>query len=123
MSFSSAEQHILLKLAEAALPEGRLLPAAGAHTVKKTLEGFEPLPKAVATGYRGLLWTLELSTLLRKQKRFSTLTLGERLEALETFESGDAQRVFLRGLLLPLKLAHFDDPRLWQALGCRWSVE
>ncbi|MFT3839828.1 MAG: GMC family oxidoreductase [Myxococcaceae bacterium] len=123
MGFSSAEQHIMTRLAEAVLPEGKLLPAASAQTVKKAIDGFDALPPGVGSGYRGMLWTLELSTLPRKRARFSTLTLGERLEALETFEAGDAQRVFLRGLLLPLKLAHFEDPALWKALGCRWSVE
>ena len=123
MSWSSAEKEVLLKLAEAALPVGRLLPGAGPHTVQRVIDGFDTLPPAVARGYRGLLWTLELSTLPRKRARFSSLTLGERLTALGSFESGDAQRVFLRGLLLPLKLAHFEDPAMWQALGCRWSVE
>ncbi len=123
MAFSTAEQKVLLKLAEAALPEGRLLPGADASTLARLEKGLAELPEAVGRGYRGMLWSLELSTLPRRRARFSSLPLGERLKALESFEAGDAQRLFLRGLLLPLKLAHFDDPRVWQAVGCRWSVE
>ena len=47
MPLSSAQRQVLSKLAEAALPEGRLLPGADEQTVRRVEEGFARVPEAV----------------------------------------------------------------------------
>ena len=120
---NTLDRKVLLRLAQAALPEGRLLPGADAGTIARLEDALGQLPEAVVRGYQTMLLGLEMSTVVTRRSRFSSLPLGKRLEVLETMQSSEAQRLMLRGLLMPLKLAHFDDPRLWKALGCRFAVD
>ncbi len=113
------EAAILRALAEAALPPGQILPGAGEATVQRTFGSLEP---AMARAYRGMLWTLETQTVVRHGARFSTLPLGRRVQVLEALERSASLRLFLHGLLIPLKLAYFDDPAIYAALGCQYAL-
>lgn len=115
--------HTLRVLAETTLPPGRVLPGATAHTVTRAKAFLAELPPAVAAGYERLLLTLDAQSLLSHRARFADLPLGKRLEVLGRLERGELTRLALRGLLSPLKLAHFDDPSVYAALGCRYAVE
>ncbi|HEX4622169.1 MAG TPA: hypothetical protein VH208_11430, partial [Myxococcaceae bacterium] len=123
MSLFEGEDAILRALAEAAIPPGQILPGAGSTTVARLKDALEAMPAAVSWAYRGMLWTLETQTAARTGTRFSALPLGGRLKAMERLEQAEATRLLLRGLLLPLKLAHFDDPSVYAALGCRFAVD
>ncbi len=121
MSLSVAEQRTLEALSSAVLPAGRLLPGAGAETTRRALAMLAALPEGVQAGYRALLVALELSALARGA-RFSALPLGARVAWLESWEGTEASRLGLRGLLSLIKLAYFEDPAVYAALGCRYSV-
>lgn len=110
-------------LAETALPPGRLLPGATPHTVVRAKAFLAELPPAVSAGYDRLLLTLDARSLLAHRARFADLPLGKRLDVLARLEQGEVTRLALRGLLSPLKLAHFDDPAVYAALGCRYAVD
>ena len=97
--FTSAERRVLLSLASAALPPGRLLAGAGEETIDRLGEQLRAMPSAVAAGARAGLWSLELGAVATSGARFSSLPLGRRLAALETFERAEASRLMLRGRL------------------------
>lgn len=118
-----SERSQLELLATTALPAGRLLPGAGAHTVRRLEAFLGELPPSFLAGYRKLILTLDAQALLQTRTRFSKLPFGRRVEVLDTLENGEATRLLLRGLLAPLKLAHFDDPSVYAALGCRYGVD
>jgi hypothetical protein len=123
MPLSEAENAILRALAEAAIPPGQILPGAGPTTLARLADALDGMAPAASWAYRWMLWTLETQTAARMGTRFSALPLGGRLRAMERLERAEATRLLLRGLLLPLKLAHFDDPGVYAALGCRFSVD
>ena len=120
---TASERSRLELLASTALPAGRVLPGAGASTIARLEAFLAELPPAVLSGYRKLLLSLDVQSLLQTRTRFSKLPFGRRVDVLETMENGEATRLILRGLLAPLKLAHFDDPAVYAALGCRFGVD
>lgn len=118
-----SERAQLELLAATALPPGRLLPGATPATVTRLEHFLADLPPSAQAGYRHLLRALDAESLLRTRTRFAALPYGRRVEVLESMERGEATRLALRGLLTPLKLAHFDDPEVYKALGCRYVVD
>jgi choline dehydrogenase-like flavoprotein len=120
---SDTERRTMELLAVTALPPGRILPGASAQTVARAERLLAELPEAIASGYRRLLLALDAQALLAFGARFARLPLGKRLDVLARLEKGEFSRLALRGLLAPLKLAHFDDPAVYAALGCRYAVE
>lgn len=119
---SAGERAQLELLARTALTPGQLLPGADATTVTLAEALVGSLPPGWRDGYRRLLLALDAQALLQFRRAFATLPLGKRLEVLGALERGEASRLALRGLLTPLKLAYFDDPRVYEALGCRYAV-
>jgi choline dehydrogenase-like flavoprotein len=120
---TQSERSQLELLATTALPAGRLLPGASANTIHRLESFLGELPPAFLAGYRRLLITLDAQSLIQTRTRFAKLPFGRRVEVLEKLENGETTRLLLRGLLAPLKLAHFDDPSVYKALGCRYGVE
>jgi hypothetical protein len=121
MKLMNAETAILKALAEAVLPPGQILPGAGEGTLRRLMTVLEETP-ALGWAYRGMLWTLETQTTVRHGARFSTLPLGKRVQALQEIERSDSLRLMLHGLLIPLKLAYFDDPEIYKVLGCQYAL-
>lgn len=122
-AFSDSERAILRALASAALPAGRLFPAAGEETLSRTEAVVASLGPTPAAAWRGMLWVLEAAALPRFAGRFSTLSAPRRLRVLEALGSAEAGRSMLRALLVPLKTAHFDDPAIHAAVGSRYVPE
>ena len=120
---TTSERSQLELLAATALPAGRILPGASASTITRLEDFLGELPPGVLSGYRKLLLSLDVQSLLQTRTRFSKLPFGRRVDVLESMEHGEATRLLLRGLLAPLKIAHFDDPAVYAALGCRFGVD
>jgi choline dehydrogenase-like flavoprotein len=109
----------LIAVAEAAIPRGRFIPAAGEATVAKVEQFVDHLPSPLQTGMSGLLRAVETAAWLGHRRSFAKLPVDKRLAVLESFRSGDIiRRLMLRAIITPLKLAHFDDPALYKQLGC-----
>lgn len=118
------QRETLVAIAEAALPAGRFIPAAGEKTVAKVERFVETLPGAVQTGMGGLLTALEASAWLHERRSFRRLSNARRLAVLDTWKHADPiRRLALRAVLTPLKMAHFDDPQLYQQLGCVYEAQ
>ena len=119
---SPSERSAMLALATAALPAGRLLPGADGVTVNKAEALVGGLPSAVKVGYRALVRGLDVHARLRHGRSLASLPLGRRLGLLDSWAQREPTRTMLRGVLTPLKLAHFDDPGIHRAVGCQWGV-
>ena len=120
--FGSRERASLLAIAEAVLPAGMVFPAADAATVARVEEFFATQPASSLTGYRALIGMLEGSALLTRGHGLAGLTRAQRLDLLESWRAGGVvRRNALRALVVPLKLAYFDDPRLYRHVGCAYD--
>jgi choline dehydrogenase-like flavoprotein len=123
VTLSQAQHRTLVAVAEAALPAGRFLPAAGEATVRKVEGLLGRLPGALRRGLGGLLQTLDARSWLTERRPFARASLARRLAMLEDWRTGDPlRRLLLRAIVSPLKMAHFDDPALYQQLGCVYEA-
>ncbi len=120
---SPAQRATYLAVAEAALPAGRFLPAAGPHTIGRVEAVLAKVPALAQHGLGALLGALDAAALLSHRRRFARLDVGDRLAMLERWSAGDlARRTAVRALVVPLKVAHFDDPALYRQLGCVYEI-
>src|SRR5262249_5061032 len=75
-------------------------------------------------GLKGLLRGIDAQAWLSHRKPFVKLAPAKQLALLESWRQGDAiRRLMLRALITPLKMAHFDDPKLYKQLGCVYEFE
>ena len=113
----------LAAIAETAIPAGRVMPGAGEPTVAKVEQMIDRIPRPLALGMTGLLRAVEAAAWLGHHRSFRRLSPAARLEVLESFRGGDlVRRTMLRALVSPLKYAYFDDPALYQQLGCVYEA-
>ncbi len=122
-TLSARETASLIAVAEAAIPAGRFVPAAGAATVDKVVEFLAHTP-ALLGGYRALLAGLDGAAWLHHRRPLTRLTPEARVALLQRWRrAGLGRRTAVRALVTPLKVAHFDDPALYRALGCAYQFE
>lgn len=113
----------LVAVAEAALPAGTLIPAAGELAASKVEQFTAGLPGAVELGLAGLLRGIDAQSWLVHRRSFAASSQSQRLALLERWRQGDpVRRLMLRALVSPLKIAHFDDPALYKQLGCVYEA-
>lgn len=116
------ERATLAALARVALPPAGILPGAGDRTVAAAEAVVAGWPPALQTGWRSLLHALDLQSMRLQQAPFAQLGLAQRLAVLDHCQAGgDLLRTGLRGLLVPVKLAHFDDADIHAAVGCTYG--
>lgn len=121
---SDRQRATLVAVAETALPAGRYLPAANADTVDKVERFVAKLPSQLSFGLKGLLRALDAASWLGERRPFVKVDPAHRLEVLDSWRHGDPlRRLMLRALLTPLKMAHFDDPKLYKHLGCVYQFD
>ena len=112
----------LLAIAEAALPAGRLFPGADDATVARVEEFLATQGASAQAAYRTLIRMVDASALLTRGRGMAALPLDQRLALLEGWRAGGVvRRNALRALVVPLKFAHFDNPQLYQRLGCAYD--
>lgn len=120
---SSHQRETLIAIAETALPAGRFIPAAGAETVHKVERFLDLLPSPLQRGMGGLLYGLDATAWISHRRSFARVKPEKRLAILERWRTADpARRLMLRALVSPLKMAHFDDPKLYKQLGCVYDT-
>ena len=121
---SSHQRQTLIAVAETALPAGRYIPAANADTVDKVERFVAKLPSQLSFGLKGLLRALDAASWLGERRPFVRIKPHQRLDVLDSWRRGDPiRRLMLRALLTPLKMAHFDDPKLYKQLGCVYEQQ
>lgn len=120
--FSERERKVLTAVAAAGFPAGKVFPAADEQTLRRVEQFFETQATVTRAGYRGLLHLIDAAAMLRHRRGFAALTPAQQLAMLEAWRAGGlAKRSALRGLMVPLKMSYFDDPRLYRKLGCAYE--
>jgi hypothetical protein len=116
---SSRERDTLRAVAETAIPGGKHVPAADDATIARVEELLHASGPTFTRGYRALLAGLDGAARARHLRGFTRLPGPARTRLLDWLRSGDyLRRTALRALLAPIKLAHFDDPAFYRAVGC-----
>lgn len=116
------ERASLLAIAQAALPAGAVFPAADERTVARVEEFLAGQSASTQTGYRALIRMVDAAALLARGRGIAALGPEQRLELLESWRAGGVvRRNALRGLMVPLKVAYFDDPTLYRHVGCAYD--
>lgn len=115
---------VLAAIAEAALPAGRVLPAADFDTVERAFAVYDSFPRTIKRAYRALLGALDRGARLTHGGHIYELPPSRRLEILEAWNNSHVgRRLSLRALLAPLKIAHFENPALYRHIGCVYEFE
>jgi hypothetical protein len=117
---SAREERIAAAVAAAAIPAGRFLEGGGESTVRKLRRWLEGTSSRQVQGIRALLWSVEALAITQTGRPFTMLSRdrGERLLVSWQRSRSPITRWFLRGLVTPLKAAHFDDPKMFAHVGC-----
>ena len=116
MSASQLQQ--LTLIARAVMPAGLGLPGASAQTVQAAVARLHTLSSGALRGYLALLPIVDGLARLRLHKPLHKLTVDQTLTLCQWLYQGDfVRRNLVRALVTPLKTAHFEDPRLWQAVS------
>lgn len=123
LKLSASERALLFELGRTALPQGRILPGAGETTARRAEDVVAALGPSAFRGWRALLASLQATSLASERRPFTMLPLGKRLDVLDHWRNRSFGRLALRGLIAPLKLAHFDDATVHEKLGCRFGVD
>ncbi len=122
---SHRERTMVVALAEAAFPKGKRFEAGGQGTAQRLISMLNGLPSSYLKGYRALLWTAELSTWLHHRRTFSALNLQQRTEHLQrwTYHPFRPLSHLARGVLLPLRFAHYDSPDFYDKVNVPYQFE
>lgn len=110
-------------LAEAILPQGKVFPGGSERDVENLEEVLQGIGAAAGIGYTALLYALDAEAIVRHRRSFASLSPEERVAILERWRgSGTAGHGAALALSLPLKVTHFDDPKVYGAMGCVWGT-
>lgn len=120
--FNDHERATMVAIAEAALPAGKVFPAAGAPAVARLEDFLGQLPGPAQTAYRGLVRLFDGLSWVHRRRGLRSIPAAERVALLDRWRDADiARRSALRALMMPLKVAHFDDPAFYQRIGCAYD--
>ncbi len=120
--FKARERATLVAVARASLPEGRIFAGGGAHAVDKVERFLALSPPSVGRGYRAMLLALDAWAMAAHRARLASLPTETVLALLERWRGGDfARRTMVRMLTAPLKIAHYNDPKMYADVGCRYG--
>ncbi len=120
--FTDRERATMVAIAEATLPAGQIFPGANAATVARVEDFLDDLPGPAQTAYRGLVRLFDGLSWLHHRRGLASVPAADRVAMLERWrDAGMARRSALRGLMSPLKMAHFGDPSFFKEVGCVYS--
>ena len=124
MKLSVRERRLARAAADAIIPPGRFLPGADDEaTVSRFETVAESLGAPAFRGLQALLHGLDVYARARHLRPFHRLGREARTRVLERWQTTLPGRLAIRGLVLPLKMAHFNDPALFETIGCAWKPE
>src|SRR6476469_4932954 len=119
---TARERAALLAVARASMPEGRYFAGGGTRAVEKVDHFLALSPSSVARGYRAMLLALDAWAMARHRAPLASLSAETVLALLERWRHGDiARRTMVRMLTAPLKIAHYNDPKMYSDVGCRYG--
>jgi choline dehydrogenase-like flavoprotein len=115
------DRRIVRALAAAAIPPGSAFEPGGEGTLRRFeawLEGSNAFQMRLV---KTLLWAAELAAVPSTGRVLSELPRARATRFLEGWAGSrlHPRRVLLRAILSPIKVAHFDDRRAYEAAGCK----
>jgi glycine/D-amino acid oxidase-like deaminating enzyme len=120
---NDSERAALVAIARATMPAGKRFPGAGDRCVEKVDNFLALSPPSLRHGFRAVIAALQASALVHERAPLGALDEARVLALLEQWRSGDfARRSMLRMVTAPLKAAHYNDPQMYMAVGCRWGA-
>ncbi len=121
---SETERRILLQIADAAFPPGKVLPSPDEIVVDKIENFIGRLGPAGQGFYRSMLWAIEMGAVAVKGRPFSKIaSRDDREDVLKSVYGNSALFWSFRGLMAPMKLSYLNDRKIHESLGCKFSVE
>jgi choline dehydrogenase-like flavoprotein len=105
-------------LVRAILPPGRVFPGGTARTVAAAEERLAELSSGSMTSLDALCTTLDRAAILRTGRRFSRLGPEAAEKLIRAWENDPILRLPLFILSFLCKTVHFDDPSVYEAMGC-----
>ncbi|MFH1810774.1 MAG: GMC family oxidoreductase [Pseudomonadota bacterium] len=105
-------------LARALIPAGERIPAADQISVDALWEFLGAISPRAPGFYAILARSLDLLALAQTGHRLHRLSVEQRDSVLDRWQQLPALRWLLFGLGFPLKLVHFDHPRVYQRYDC-----
>ncbi len=120
---SERERAMVSALAEAVMPAGHGIQGGGVVTIERLERFLSGASPPFVDGVRAGLWSAELATLPRYGRPLSKLPLERRRQVVTSWNrsSSRVRRWWLRAILTPVKAAHFDDPTMFQQVGCAYG--
>ncbi len=118
---SERERRIVRALAGAVIPAGRVFEAGGEGTLRRFERWLDDSSVFQMRILKSLLWAAELAAIPSTGRVLSALSAERAMRFLETWSSSKlhVRRMLLRAIVSPIKVAHFDDPRAFEAVGCK----
>ncbi len=121
---SSFTRRVLLELAKCAMPPGERFPPPGPYTIERLEQFLQTQPAIVSSGVSSLTRIFQNAARARYGRGFTGLSSEKQLAYLHSLHEGKyAERMMLRFLLTPLKVAQFDDASIFSAIGCSYRAE
>jgi choline dehydrogenase-like flavoprotein len=116
---SERERRTLLAIAEAVIPAGRLVPAGGPRDVDKVDRLLAAAFPGMRSAFKAGIAALDAYAYARHFRSLASLSVEKRVQLLDRWRTGSyPQRMLVRTLLAPLKIAHFDDADFYSKMGC-----
>src|SRR5262245_39304787 len=121
LPLTAHEARIARALATAAIPSGDFLEGGGTATVARLSAMLADSGTAYRRSVKAMLWSAEAAALAATGRPFSLLSRNRAAQLLESWQASGShlRRSMLRGILTPIKAAHFDDPKMFEHVGCR----
>lgn len=117
---SPAQRSLLLELARTLLPEGSRLPGASPASVARAEDFVREISGGALRGLGLLTRLLDGAALLRTGHRFQRLSPARQTALVERWQRDPVLRWPLAALSFLFKMTHFDDPEVYQRLGCQY---
>jgi choline dehydrogenase-like flavoprotein len=121
-TMTAHERALLLAVAQAAMPGGRTFAGAGPRAIERVDNFLALAPPSFARAYRAMLLALDAAAYVSHRASLANLPAATVLGILEHWRQGDvARRTVVRMLTAPLKIAHYNDPQMYQSVGCKFG--
>ncbi len=116
---TSRERDTARALADTIMPAGAFFPGGGRESTLRRYEAYlASLGPDVVSGVKRILGLVDLAAAARRAGPFAALPFEARYETIQALHRAPPTRLLLRLATAPLRVAHYDDPALFNALGC-----